>query len=117
MIIALENIRHDGVSYTPNDLIKDINKEDAERLVNLKVARFVDEVPEDNIKEDDNDIKKEDIDYKKELDERFISADLKEIAKELKIEFSSSTTKSDLVDLIIELGKAEEVLKFEVVEE
>lgn len=116
MVIALENIRHNGVCYEPNELIKDIYKKDAERLVNLKVARFVDEVSEDNKKEE-KDIKNEDINYKKELDDRFIFADLKEISKELKIEFSKDITKAKLIDLIIELDKAEEALNFEVAEE
>lgn len=53
-IRALENIKHDGASYKNGDEITDITKDEAFRLVNLKVAEIID----DKFKLSKNKIKK-----------------------------------------------------------
>lgn len=111
MIRTLEGIRHDGVSYSPDDLIKDIDIKDAERLVELGVALFVEEIEE--FEEDSI----EEVDLKEEIDKRFNATELKEIAEELEVEFSGNISKIKLIELVIELGKAEEILEFKYIEE
>ncbi|NFO15181.1 hypothetical protein FDB34_13435 [Clostridium botulinum] len=42
-IKCLENISHDGVKYNKNDIIINITKEEAIRLINLEVAIKIDD--------------------------------------------------------------------------
>lgn len=53
-IRCLENITHNGVSYSKEDIIEEITKEDAYRLIDLKVAAKID----DKFKVGRNDLKK-----------------------------------------------------------
>lgn len=111
MIRVLGNIRHDGVMYKHGDTIQEIKEEDAERLIRLGVALFVEEI---EVFEEDS---TEEVDIKEEIDKRFNAVELKEIAEELEIKFPGNISKTKLIDLILELEKAEEALEFEFVEE
>lgn len=115
-IKAKETIRHNGTRYQVNDVINDINIEEAERLVKLGVASFIKEEYIERTKEDGEDTRKPEkgkIDYKSQLDEKFNANQLKETAKKTGIEFQSNISKTKLIDLIIEIGKAEEIINFE----
>ncbi len=53
-IKCLENITHNGVSYSKDDIITEITKEDANRLIDLSAAIKID----DKFKVGRNDLKK-----------------------------------------------------------
>lgn len=103
MIKAKEMIRHNGVLYEADSVIKDISPKEAERLVKLGVAFFIEETSN----EDTN------TGFRVRLDENFNATELKEAAQEVGLEFPGNIKKADLIELIITSEKAEEVLSVE----
>ena len=113
MIIAKERIKHNGATYEPNDEIWNIEERDAQRLVDLGVAFFM---QESNVNEDsENSIP----DFRGLLDSSFKATELKDAAKEIGIEFPGDVTKANLIELIIDMDKVEEIMgvEFEEYEE
>lgn len=104
MIIANGKIRHNGVVYETDDEILDIDKKEAERLVNLGVAFFIDGATPYNVKG---------VDFGVQLDENFNATELKEAAQEVGLEFPGNISKANLIELIITSEKAQEVLSVE----
>lgn len=100
MIQVNSKVTHNGKAYRSGDIIEDIDKEAATRLVNLGVALFV----STTLKETE-DIP-ENTDYT-ELDQAYNYEDLKTLAKELGIEFPGNISKTKLIDKIIEEDKVE----------
>lgn len=119
MIITKERIRHNGVEYAVNAKIEDINEKDAERLVNLGVAFYLEvvQVPADDGGEnkDPNQVDLTPEEAAEELDKLFDYAELKEAAKTVELEFAGNISKANLIALILEQNKAEEI--FDLVEE
>lgn len=122
MIITKECIRHNGKDYAVNARIEDISEKDAERLVNLGVAFYPEivQVPAggnlDSNGDGDGD---PDVltpeEAAKELDKLFDYAELREAAKTVGIGFAGNISKANLIALILEQNKAEEV--FDLAEE
>lgn len=111
-----ETIRHNGIRYPIGTVTDEIKDEDAKRLVKLGVAFYVKEIPVEEPEEPESPEAKN-RDLRKEIDERFNAGELKEVALDLGIEFQSNISKTNLLDLIMKLEKAEEALEFEFVEE
>lgn len=107
MIIAKENIRHNGVEYNADQEILDIENKDAERLVSLGVAFFM---RQGNLGQDTTNIK---LDKRELLDNTFNATELKEAAHEVGLEFPGNISKVNLIELIISSEKADEVLSVE----
>lgn len=113
MVIKLnERVTHDGEVFEPGKMITKIKDEQAERLVNLGVASFVetvqvqDEDPPEGPPVGDN------------LFEGIELAELKDAAKEVGVEFSGNIGLETLIKRIEEEGKTEAVLsQFEEGEE
>lgn len=114
MIKLLEKVQHNHDKFDVGDIIQEINKDDAKRLVDLGVAFFVSEngVPVEHTEieetpEDGNPEELQLIDYQ----------DLKEIASELGLTFPGNISKEKLINLIVKEKKISEVLSFTEVEE
>lgn len=119
MIQAVERIRHDGKIYEPGEKINKITQKEAKRLVDLGVAFFIgekDEVDDSKKLEEKAATEDQGINIEEEL-ESIDSNDLKVLAKEVGLEFSKSISKKNLIALIIEKNKAEDILKLTEVEE
>ena len=137
MIRLIGRVRHNGQTYEPGETIENIKKNEAQRLVNLGVAFFIGKInlPPDEecqevstIKQDSTDeehqedsIDKQDsvdetVNYEEELD-LIEYNDLKLVAKEVGLEFKGNISKKNLIKLIIEKRKADEVLAFTEVDE
>lgn len=108
MIEITGNVKHDGESFVSGDKIEKIKEEQAQRLVDLGVAFFIDSKVADNDKDPNNALRKE-------IDEAFGYADLKEAALAVGLEFPGNISMQNLIDLVINEGKAEEV--FSITEE
>ncbi|QKS70250.1 hypothetical protein FLK61_26175 [Paenalkalicoccus suaedae] len=122
MIEAKEKIRHNGQSIAIGQKLNGLSKEEEQRLVALGAAFFVDTKPVvqvEGTKEpqdppndlgDKKDGKEDDISV---LKNEFIGielADLKATAKEVGVEFTGNIGHEKLVDRIIEVGLAQNVL-------
>ena len=108
MIQVNSNVVHDGIKYADGDIIKDIDKGAATRLVNLGVALFVEDILKgiEGNSEDDNKKPDEKDDYK-ELDEAYNYEELKILSKELGLEFSGNISKAKLIEQIIAENKVD----------
>lgn len=42
-LVTLSTIEHDGVIYTQGEIVENINKEDADRLIELEVASSIED--------------------------------------------------------------------------
>lgn len=111
-----ENVRHNGTKYPAGAIINEMSKEDEKRLIKLGVAFYVKEIPVEEV-EAQEDLEESKTDIREEMDRRFNAAELKEVALDLGIEFQHNISKAKLLDRIIELGKGEEALQYEFVEE
>ncbi|WP_106494892.1 DUF7210 family protein [Lentibacillus sp. Marseille-P4043] len=115
MIKLSEKVTHDGKTYDPGNIIEKINNQQAQRLVNLGVAFFVGKIENSEPSEDpekEDQASPEDLQHlnaKEEL-ESIDYFDLKSIAKEVELEFSGNISKADLIGLIVENQKVDEVL-------
>lgn len=116
MIQANERIIHNGKTYESGTIIEKINKQEAERLVDLGVAFFVSENENsESLKESSSDHEdegpgeKDQLNTEEELD-LIEYSDLKTIAKEVGLDFAGNISKKNLITLIIEEKKVEEVL-------
>lgn len=120
MIKLKGKVTHDGKSYEPGQTIEKINNKQAQRLIDLGVAFFIGEkqnssTPE-NKNQDDTNHPDNDVNLKEELDAIDYN-DLKEVSKEIGLEFKGNISKKDLITLIIENEKAQEILELTEVEE
>lgn len=110
MIRLNEKVTHDGKTYDPGEEIEKINKNQAQRLVDLGVAFFVGQkqysLPPDDVNENAAE-ELDTIDYR----------DLKEMAKDIGLDFPGNVSKKNLIDLIIEEEKADKILELTEVEE
>jgi hypothetical protein len=97
MIELTEKIRHNGKVYSSGGVIKNIEKEEAKRLVELGVAFFVSAEVETD-------------DYSELLDKAFNADELKEVSKEIGLEFPGNISKGKLIEKIIDEGLEEDVL-------
>lgn len=116
MIEVTGRVRHDGETYKPGDIIEQINKQQAQRLVDLGVAFFISgklPLPNEGLRNTEEEI---DENYQEELN-LLEYADLKTVAKEVGLEFKGNISKKDLIDLIINKGKADKILALTEVEE
>lgn len=95
MIKVIEIVNHDGKEYVSGDIIEKIEKKQAQRLVDLGVAFFVDESDSDNPGE--------------KLD-GYTAEKLKKAAKEVGLEFAGNIGKAKLIEQIINEDKEDEVL-------
>ena len=101
MIKLNERVTHNGHTYEPNEDISenDISDKEAQRLVDLDVAFFVEQ---DDVLTDE--------DIAKELEQAFHAGPLKEAAKQVGLEFPDDIYKKDLIQQIIDEEKEEDVL-------
>lgn len=109
-------VTHDGKTYEPGEVIEKINTDQAQRLVDLGVAFFISEKTPSNDDVPPNNDNENKVDYEGELDLLEYN-DLKIVAKEVGLDFKGNISKKDLIHLIINEGKADEVLKLTEVEE
>ncbi|WP_121614786.1 hypothetical protein [Virgibacillus halodenitrificans] len=112
MIKLNEQVTHNGKTYEAGEQLNDVNKKQAQRLVDLGVAFFMGEVSKEPPKnpEHDQEVLKEELDT-------IEYGDLKEVAKAVELEFPGNISKAKLIDLIISNDKADEVLAFTEEEE
>lgn len=103
MYKAIQTVRHNHRRFEKGDTIKDIKKEEGQRLVDLGAAV---RIGGNQSKPDVADS----VDYKKLLNDDFKADELKEAAVVAGVVFDEKTTKADLIDDIIEQEKAEEIL-------
>lgn len=119
MIQAIERIRHNGETYEPGEKINKITEKEAQRLVDLGVAFFIGEnyeVEAADKPEEVEPVEDQGINIEEEL-ESIDYSDLKELAKEVGLEFAGNISKKNLIALIIEENKAEDILNLTEVEE
>lgn len=120
MIIAKERITHNGVTYEPNSEIMDISEKEAERLVRLNVAFFISSFQKSTSGKENNDAnlkgndEEDSIEFTpeeaaKELDELFDYNGLKNASIKVGLEFPKNISKANLIKLIIEQRKVDEV--------
>lgn len=106
MIQVNSKVTHNGKSYQSGDVIEDIDKEAATRLVNLGVALFVSTIFKETEDTLENTEVPETSDYD-EIDQEYNYEELKTLAKEVGIEFPGNISKAKLIDKIIEENKVE----------
>lgn len=136
MIRLIGRVRHDGKTYEPGETIENIKENEAQRLVSLGVAFFIGQVniPHDEHQEvstnkqdstdeehqevstNKQDSVDETVNYEEELD-LIEYNDLKLVAKEVGLEFKGNISKKNLIKLILEEGKTDDILAFTEVEE
>lgn len=119
VIQAIERIRHNGETYEPGEKINKITEKEAQRLVDLGVAFFIGEnyeVEAADKPEEVEPVEDQGINIEEEL-ESIDYSDLKELAKEVGLEFAGNISKKNLIALIIEENKAEDILNLTEVEE
>lgn len=104
---TLENIRHNGELYEAGKVIQDISKEEAKRLIDLKVA--ISDTTSPQIESLLNTGEQENLTYEdllKEIDHK----KLKELAEKVELTFAGNISNVNLIDLILDNDKEEEVL-------
>lgn len=106
MIQVNSKVTHNGRAYQSGDIIEDIEKEAATRLVNLGVAFFVSVILKETEDDPENTGVPETSDYA-ELDQAYKYEDLKTLAKEVGMEFPGNISKAKLIDKIIEEDKVD----------
>lgn len=100
-IRVLSLVKHNGTLYYPNDVISDIPKKEAERLIVKNIAK---ETAAVETKNQDETIKLPDTnqeDLYSVLDLNFNTDELKAGATEQDIEFKANISKKALIELII----------------
>ena len=108
-----DRVRHNGKTYMAGEIIEEIKKADADRLVDIGVASFLREhTVSQPVTGGDTSNKPsfspEEEEDSKALDEEFSLVELKEEAVKVGIEFKGTITKKELITLIIEQGKVAE---------
>lgn len=106
MIQVNSKVTHNGKAYRNGDIIEDIDKEAATRLVNLGVALLVSTILKETEDIPESTDVPETSDYD-ELDQAYGYEELKTLAKEVGIEFPGNISKTKLIDKIIEEDKVE----------
>lgn len=133
---AIKRIKHNGEFYKPDELIKGVEKDHAQRLVNLNAATFVGEsipvVDEDDLKkpgEEKNQSDGDSIDNDGDdlgglpgiddltdeevinlIDDHFKLEPLKEEAASIGMEFAGNISKSKLIQQILDEEKEQHFL-------
>lgn len=100
MIEVKERVTHNSVTYEAGSRIEKINKEQAQRLVDLGAAFFIEEIKE----------KESDHEFLLRLDEAFNATELKDVAKYVGLDFPGNISKANLLQTIVNEKKAEEIL-------
>lgn len=108
MIKLNGNVTHDKVEYKTGETIENIDKAAATRLVNLGVAVFISDILQEIGKVEV--IESHDAE---ELDSTYEYSDLKELAKEIGMEFPNNITKAKLIEQIIYEDKVEQFFEQE----
>lgn len=116
MIRAKHNIRHDGVSYKKGAIIEGLTEKEKERLVKLKAAEFIitpqEELQKQKVNNDFKVVPPEQFEeLSKELDDLYNAEELKKAAAEVGVDLTGVTRKSDVIEAIINQGKADELLE------
>jgi len=118
MIRALETIRHNKISYQKGSLISELTKEAEKRLVNLKSAEYVIS-PEEEQKIQNAAGESKTIDpavfeeLRTALDEEYNADELKRVAKDVGVDLAGASNKAEVIEAIINQGKADELLEDE----
>ncbi|GAK06040.1 hypothetical protein JCM19037_4594 [Geomicrobium sp. JCM 19037] len=134
MIKVTGVVLHDHVYYRPGDTIKEITEEQADRLERLDVGQIIEapsppetdpepepeppdetdeneetELPDDGDGEEDDPTDEEQIET---LSSSFNADELKDAASVSGVGYDKYISKKDLVQKIVDEGKAEEVLQY-----
>ena len=111
MIKLKQTVIHDGKTFEKGDTIEKIEQDQADRLVKLGAAFLIgEEVNDETADEPDNSqaaVELDEIDYN----------DLKSLASDLDVDFKGNISKAKLIQLIIDDGKADDVLSVTEVED
>lgn len=116
MIRALHCIRHDDKSYKKGALIDGLTKTAEQRLVDLKAAEFVitpeEELQKQKVQAPAPKYTSEEFEeLAKDLDDNYNAEDLKRAAKEVGVDLSGTSKKDEVIEAIINQGKADELLE------
>lgn len=112
-IKALHHIWHNGKKFTPGQVIQELDKETAERLVKSDAALFVGQqtlLVDDNQLPNDPGGEGEPEDPRQVINDNFTLKELTSEAKAIGLEFPSSIQKPDFIDLILKEGKTDHFL-------
>lgn len=116
MLRAKHTIRHNDIEYKKGAIIDGLTDSESERLVRLKSAEYV-ITPEEEMKKQQvaNDVKVIPPDVFEELrvalDQEYNAEELKREAKEVGVDLTGLTRKDDIIEAIIQQGKADELLE------
>ncbi|WP_312908046.1 hypothetical protein [Tissierella praeacuta] len=110
--MAIRVIKHKikvgDIEYGIGEVIEGLSKEEEDRLVVEGYAEGVKVIVQKSVEGNG-----EETDIKLQLDENFNATELKEAAQAVGLEFPGNISKANLIEQIIELKKAEEVLNVE----
>jgi|GEM_PF-5225195 len=106
MIKLKQTVIHDGKTFEKGDTIEKIEQKQADRLVRLGAAFLIGEKA-DGPDNSQVAVELDEIDYN----------DLKSLASDLDVDFKGNISKAKLIQLIIDDGKADDVLSATEVED
>lgn len=118
MIRAKHTIRHNNVEYKNGAIIDGLSEKDEHRLVTLKSAEYVlspqEEIQKQRIANEVVTIGAEEFnELQAALDENYNAEELKKAAKEVGVDLTGLTRKDDIIEAVINQGKADELLEDE----
>lgn len=115
MIRAINTIRGEKV-YKPGELIEGFLASEEERLVRLGAAAYV-VSPHEELQQVQKPVEAIDPalfnELKQALDENYNAEELKKAAKEVGVDLTGLTRKDDIIEAVINQGKADELLEDE----
>lgn len=116
MIRAKHTIRHDNVFYAKGAIIDGLTEAEELRLVNLKAAEFVlspeEELQKQRVENQKVMMPAEEMEeLRMALDTEYNADDLKRTAKEVGVDLTGVSKKDDVIQAIIQQGKAHALLE------
>ncbi len=116
MIRAKHVIRHNNIEYKKGAVIDGLTEVEEKRLVLLKAAEYV-ITPEEEMKKQQvaNEVKviPPEIfeELREALDQEYNAEELKRAAKDVGVDLTGLTRKDDIIEAVIQQGKADELLE------